>query len=167
MREQSAVRRSKAGTTVKLVPAEELATRRNEIHDMIAQRAYALFDIRGGVNGHDIDDWTEAELQILSPCRHDLKDSGAFLVFLADLPGSFTANQLNVSVEPRRLTVSGERTISMGCADSKGTRTELQQQRIFLTGDLPVDVDPSRTAARIEGELLEIVMPKITDSKAA
>ena len=32
----------------------------------IAQRAYALYQARGGVDGHDLEDWMEAERQILS-----------------------------------------------------------------------------------------------------
>lgn len=165
MGEQSAVRRREAATKVKLVPAEDLVNRRNEIHDMIARCAYALFEIRGRAHGHDLDDWIDAELQVLHPCRHDMKESGRALVFLADLQGSFTADQLKVSVEPRRLTVSGERTISMMCGDSKGTHTEPRKQLIFRTEDLPVDVDPSRTAVKLEGELLEIVMPKVAAAK--
>jgi len=30
----------------------------------IARRAYELFEARGGLHGHDLDDWLEAERQI-------------------------------------------------------------------------------------------------------
>lgn len=36
---------------------------------MIAQRAYELYVHRGHVHGHDLDDWLEAERQILSETR--------------------------------------------------------------------------------------------------
>jgi HSP20 family molecular chaperone IbpA len=158
--QSSAARRSEPVTPVKLVPAENLVARRNEIHQLIAQRAFALFESRGCQHGRDFDDWTEAEDQVLYSFRHDLKESGALLIFLANLPGSFTAAQLSVCVEPRRVMVSGEREISVMCADAEGGHTERRLQRIFETENLPVDIDPSRTAARLEGELLEIVMPK-------
>ena len=32
--------------------------------DEIARRAYALFEGRGGVDGHDADDWLDAERQL-------------------------------------------------------------------------------------------------------
>ena len=40
----------------------DLETRaRNAIHDEIARRAYEIFEERGRVNGHDLDDWLQAE----------------------------------------------------------------------------------------------------------
>ncbi|HET8761525.1 MAG TPA: DUF2934 domain-containing protein [Nitrospiria bacterium] len=36
----------------------------NKIRQRIAERAYQLFQERGQVNGHDIDDWLQAERQI-------------------------------------------------------------------------------------------------------
>lgn len=35
----------------------------------IAQRAYELYAQRGHVHGHDLEDWLEAERQILSEAR--------------------------------------------------------------------------------------------------
>lgn len=34
-------------------------------HDEIAQRAFALYEQRGTMNGGDLDDWLEAERQLL------------------------------------------------------------------------------------------------------
>jgi hypothetical protein len=34
-------------------------------HEQIAQRAFALYEQRGGANGGDLDDWLEAERQLL------------------------------------------------------------------------------------------------------
>jgi DUF2934 family protein len=37
-------------------------------HDeTIARRAHELFQARGGLHGHDLDDWLEAERQIVNP----------------------------------------------------------------------------------------------------
>lgn len=165
MTQQLAAQRREASRRVKMVAADVLANRKNEIHDMITRRAYELFESRGRVHGHDIKDWIEAELEVLHPCRHDLKESGEAIIFLAELPGSFTPDQLSVSVEPRRLTVSGEREWAVMCGGDKPADTEKRTQRIFRMAELPADVDPSRTAVKIEGDLLEIVMPKVAAAK--
>lgn len=47
------------GSTKKVAPEEENRTRQR-----IAERAYELFQARGRVDGHDIDDWLQAERQI-------------------------------------------------------------------------------------------------------
>ena len=161
MKAKSAPQRREATTPVKLVVADVLLKQKNEIQNTIARRAYELFEGRGSAHGHDIDDWIEAEAEVLYPCRHDLKQSGEAIVFRADLPSSFAATQLNVSVEPRRLMVSGERESDVICGGDEPAHFEKKTQRIFGVEELPVDVDPSRTTAKLKGETLEIVMPKV------
>src|SRR5207245_1885156 len=134
--------------------------RKNEIQNTIARRAYELFESRGSAHGHDSDDWIEAEAEVLYPCRHDLKQSGEAIVFRVDLPSAFAATQLNVSVEPRSLMVSGERESDVMCGGDEPAHFENRTQRIFGVEELPVDVDPSRATAKLKGETLEIVMPK-------
>src|SRR5207245_7537203 len=127
---------------------------------MIARRAFELFEGRGGGHGHDVDDWITAELELLRPYRHDLKESAGAVLFHAELPCSFTPDQLNVSVEPRRLIVSGERELEVTCVGGLPTHVEKRTQPTFRMEDLPVDIDPARTTAKVKYDVLEIVMPK-------
>jgi HSP20 family molecular chaperone IbpA len=137
----------KAGTPVKLVPVQLLQQRKAEIHNMIARRAYELFECRGRVPSHEIDDWVQAESEVIYPCCHDLKESAEAIILRVDLPGSLTADQLTVSVEPRRLLVSGEKEISLLYGDASDTHWEVRSQQIFRVHDLPADVDPSKATA--------------------
>lgn len=36
------------------------------LHRQIAEKAYKLFQERGQVHGHDLDDWVEAERQVVA-----------------------------------------------------------------------------------------------------
>lgn len=56
----AAVSRRRRGSRPKAAPAEEEARRR------IALKAYQLFERRGCVDGHDLDDWLEAERLVLA-----------------------------------------------------------------------------------------------------
>ena len=168
MKEQSAPRRREATTPVKLVAADVLLNRKNEIQNVIARRAYELFEGHGSVNGHDIDDWIEAEVEVVRTYRHDLKESAEAIVFKAELPCSFTADQLNVSVESRRLMVNGVRELDVICGGNTPAHMEKRAQRIFGVEELPVDVDPSRATAKLKGDMLEIVMPRVAaDNKSS
>jgi HSP20 family molecular chaperone IbpA len=151
----------RAGTPLKLVSADVLRDRMREIHDTIARHAYHIFTIRGCEHGHDREDWLAAELEVLHLCRRDLKESAEKIVCTFELGGSFTADQLNVCVEPHRVTISGERNIIGLRGDSSGTHEERRPQHVFRILDLPAEVDPSAAAATLNGETLEIVMPKI------
>ena len=69
MKEQSTPQPREATTPVKLVVADVLLSRKNEIQNVVTRRAYELFEGHGSVNGHDVDDWIEAE--VVRACRHD------------------------------------------------------------------------------------------------
>lgn len=162
MREQTVALQHEAATPVQWVTADILLNRKIEIDVMIARRAFQLFEGRGGGHGHDVDDWITAELELLRPFRHDLKESAEAVIFHAELPCSFTPDQLNVSVEPRRLIISGERELEVTCVGNVPTHVEKRTERIFRMEKLPVDIDPARTSAKVKYEVLEIVMPKVT-----
>ena len=167
MKEQSAPRRREVATPVKLVAADVLLSRKNEIQDVIARRAYELFEGHGRTNGHDIDDWIEAKVEVVRAYRHDLKETADAIVFKAELPCSFTTDQLNVSVESRRLMLSAEAELDVIRGVDTPAHTEKRTQRIFGVEELPVDVDPSRAAANLKGDLLEVVMPRVAvDNKS-
>lgn len=161
MKARPAGEKENASASVKFVPADMLEQRKREIQNMIARRAYEHFEHRGRIPGHEIEDWEQAETDLLIyPCRHDLRESAEAIILHAELPGSFTADQLKVSVEPRRLMVSGEKEINVLYGDAKGAHAELRSQQIFRVHDLPVDVDPSKATATLKGAMVEIVLPK-------
>lgn len=128
MREQTVAQQREAAAPVQWVTADTLLNRKTEIDLMIARRAFELFEGRGGGHGHDADDWIAAELELLRPCRHDLKESAEAVVFRAELPCSFTPDQLNVSVEPCRLIISGERELDVTCVGDGPTHMEKKTQ---------------------------------------
>jgi hypothetical protein len=43
--------------------------RRDPLTEAIARRAYELFLERGGEDGHDVDDWLQAERELLEAAR--------------------------------------------------------------------------------------------------
>jgi DUF2934 family protein len=51
------------------------AQRRHPITQAIAKRAYELFLARGGENGRDLDDWLQAERELLDAARSRVHDS--------------------------------------------------------------------------------------------
>jgi hypothetical protein len=86
----SATQQRESVTPVKLVPAHTLVGLENKIHDMIAVRAYELFETRGCLPGHDVDDWIHAERQLIHLCRYEMDESREAIILQVMLPGSFT-----------------------------------------------------------------------------
>jgi HSP20 family protein len=79
-----------------------------DIHNSIARRAFEIFEHNGSIFGRDLDDWFQAEAELLHPLHIDVVDAGESMKVRAEVPG-FTTNDLEVSVEPERLTITGKR----------------------------------------------------------
>jgi HSP20 family molecular chaperone IbpA len=162
--------KQKTGKPIAIVLPHILRRKRNAIQMMIAQRAYELFERRGRLPGHQMEDWAQAESELLYPCCINLKESSEAIVLRADLPGSFTPEQLRVSIEPRQVMIDGEREISVICGHADKTRTthtETRIQRIFRVYELPTDADASRATAALLGSTAEIRLPKIFTASAS
>lgn len=149
-----------AAAAVRVVPAAALAEREKRLREAIARRAYQLFERRGRTHGRDLEDWLQAESQLHRSFPHTVARTAQALVVFAELPRSWSADQLLVGVESRRLIISGEREMEVTFSDAHGRRTEKRTQSIFQSLDLPVDVDPSRATASLAGMTLEVAMPQ-------
>lgn len=55
----------KKKNTLKAVPTESVVDNQ-AIYEIIAKKAYELYEKRGGQHGHDLEDWLEAERSVLS-----------------------------------------------------------------------------------------------------
>src|ERR1700758_2130257 len=91
--------------SVQVVEAD-VFDRMNETKSLIAQRAYEIYQSRGGEHGYDQDDWFRAEGEISSKLEihYDVTDRAVRLT--AKIPG-FDAKDLEVEVGHRRAVVFG------------------------------------------------------------
>ena len=101
----------------------------------------------------------EAEEEILHPLHLEVSESPQALTVHAEVPG-FSAKELEVGMEPHRLTISGKHETSQAQAGKKTTYTGQWRNRIFRTIDLPADVDTSKVTATLRDGVLELSMPK-------
>ncbi|HEY6287835.1 MAG TPA: DUF2934 domain-containing protein, partial [Nitrospiraceae bacterium] len=94
-----------------LVPVKQsrdVFDRIENIYDSIARRAFEIFEGNGRWSGHELDDWLRAESELLHPMHLELTESDNNLAVQAEVPG-FSANELEINVEPLRLTIAGKR----------------------------------------------------------
>jgi HSP20 family protein len=85
------------------------------------------------------------------------------MVVRAEVPG-VPADKINISVEPRRLTISGERT---GASREKGSyhRRERRYGEFARTLQLPDELDADKATAECKNGLLTIRIPKAAAAK--
>jgi HSP20 family protein len=89
------------------VEAEKLFEQMKEFSQSVARRAYEYFEARGREFGHDLEDWFRAESELMRRVPVEIKEAENQITVRAEVPG-FTANEINVSVEPQRLVISGK-----------------------------------------------------------
>ena len=140
--------------------------RLEHLNDAIARRAFELYEKEGRVDGQDLRHWLEAEREILQPVRMKLEDTGGEFLVLAELPG-FTANDIEASVEPRRVIISGKRELKE--EDKQGDAVYLEQRsdEIFRTMDLPAEVNVLKVTATLKDGVLTVRLPKAAEATPA
>jgi len=149
----------KQAAPMKLLPGSDLVDRIQELSNSIARRAFEIFEGRGRALGHDLEDWLRAESEFLHPMHVDIAESDEALTVRAEVPG-FSAKELEVGVEPHRLTISGKRETSEERTSKKTIYTEQCSNQIFRAINLPAQVDTSKVTATLKDGVLELSMPK-------
>lgn len=150
---------------VNLVSVHELFEHTQDVFNLIARRAYDIFENRGHGHGNDREDWFLAESELLTPAKVHLSESGERLTARAELPG-FHRQEIKVSLEPRRLSISGKTEPLENQKSEKHPHSHRHAQLMFHVIDLPCEVDLSKAKASFNDGRLEVVMPKAAPAKS-
>jgi HSP20 family protein len=156
---------AKGLTPFKLERVEKVFNQMKEIHGSIARRAFELFEGNGRTFGHALEDWFRAEMELLHPVHINVLASKDALQVQAEVPG-FGPKELEVSVEPRRLTITGKReTKKEEQKAGKKIYSERCADQILRIVDLPTEVDPEKVTATLKDGVLTFGMPKAAPAK--
>ena len=137
-------------TDVNAVSVEEdFFEHTQDVFNLIAQRAFEIFESRGRVHGNDREDWFLAESKLLMPVKFHLSESGEHLTARAEVPG-FQSQEIKVSLEPRRLSISGKTEPRESPEFEKHPHSHRHAQLMFHVIDLPCEVDPLKGQSNIQ-----------------
>ncbi len=136
----------------------------DEVMNQIRQRAYQLFEWRGRGDGHDLEDWFKAEMELLKPVPMEIAEKDDVLHIRADVPG-FKEEELQVNLEPGVLTIKGEHREEIEKKEEKMYHSERRAKQIFRRIALPVDVNTDKATATLKSGVLELSAPKVAQGK--
>jgi HSP20 family protein len=164
----TAVQRATEGSAqLRLVSSDRIFDRMKDTMDAVARRAFEIFETGGRRFGRELEDWFRAEHELLHPLYLDVSESdGAFTVEV-EVPG-FSEKDIEISVEPRRLTISGTRETAAERKKGKSIYSERASNRIFRVVALPAEVDTASSAikATYDKGILTITLPKVAKPEA-
>lgn len=166
MRASTAARRASDPRPLRLVNTDQMLDRMRQTFDKVARRAFEIFESNGRNLGHDLDDWFRAEAELLHPVHLEISETDNVLTVQAEVPG-FDEKDIQVSVEPRRLTVIGKRDVTAEQKKGKTVYSERCSNEIFRAMDLPVEVDVASgtVKAQYDRGVLTITVPKLEKAK--
>ena len=127
--------------------------------NQLRERAYQIFESRGRGDGHDLDDWFNAEAELLKPVPLEITEKDGILNIRAEVPG-FKKNELEVNLDDGVLTIKGEHREETEKKDEKRFHNEKFAQQIFRRFALPINVSSEDATATIKNGVLEISVPK-------
>jgi len=154
-----------AATPAKQTVPINIFDRMEELRHSIARRAFELFEGNGHWPGRELEDWLRAEFELLHPMHLELTESDNHLNVRAEVPG-FSAKDLEISVEPRRLTVSGKHETKEENKKGRTIYSELSTGEILRVVHLPADVDTSNVTAMVKDGILHVKMTKMPAPKS-
>ena len=129
------------------------------IKDSIRQRAFDLFQNRNGGNGSHLDDWLQAEQEVVSSPASELVDEEQELRARIALPG-FDAKDIQVSAMPDALIIQADAAHTHEEKNGNVCFCEFSQKKLFRRLDLPVSIDVDKVKASLDKGILVVTAPK-------
>ena len=134
-----------------------LADKMSSLFNRARERAYELFEQRGRENGHDLDDWLQAENELGILSATNIDESEREIRLRID-GAKFTADELKVHVESRAITVEGA-SIATG-QSGEALQSSISARNWFGRYELPAAINTDFVIATLDNGVLEIVARK-------
>ncbi len=131
-----------------------------EMNDLIARRAYELFESSGFTHGQADENWFRAESEILLQAPVVITETETGFTIRVDVPG-FSEKDLEVRVAPRSLCITGKRQEASDQKEGETVYRERHSTHIFRVLDLPLEIDQDTVNATVSGGVLEIKLLKV------
>lgn len=163
MQPQEAVQSQMAEPPV-LINTTGLSAEARGLFDLIAKRAYEIFESKGRMKGRELEDWLEAESQLFERTSVEVKQSPEAVTVIADVH-NFAPKDIEIDLEPRRVTIIGKQFAQTGRKSEAGGYAEKRATRLLRSLQLPAEIDMQHATVRLEHGFLELDMKKATAAK--
>jgi HSP20 family protein len=138
----------------------------------VEERAFNLFEERGGGDGFALSDWFRAEHELVKTMPIQVEETEKELIVRAEVPG-FEAKELTIQAEADSLSVFGK--VEKKTESEKGAKehySEISSNEVYREISLPSRVNPEKATAHLEKGVLEIHLakaapPQVVEIKAS
>jgi HSP20 family protein len=148
---------------------EEFPLRLNEFFETVARRPFELLDWTPRSFGRELEHLFRPEHEYFRPIYLKLYEAPEALILRAEVPG-FTEKELDLHVEPWRVTITGkkeyeEKEFKSEKKEATPIYTEKGMNKLYRSLTLPIEVKPETVKAILKNGILEITLPKLEPVK--
>lgn len=131
--------------------------------ERVRERAYHIFEQRDPLQGDSTSDWLEAQMQVFSPLKLELKEQKKNIVVEGSLQG-FSPRDIEIDVGGGELRVFGSHTDTETSSKSGGEQTRSESAYFYQCLPLPCAVETEKCSARLyKNGKLKITLPRKAD----
>jgi HSP20 family molecular chaperone IbpA len=135
------------------------------IHDRIMRRAHDIFSSNGGVFGSDIDDWLQAEREVIWKPAIELEEKDGEFQLQVAIPG-VDAKDIDIEVTPEDILIKAD--VKHEHKDTKGKihTCEFASGHLFRSIHLPKPIDADTVKAEFKNGMLTLKAPVAAEARA-
>jgi len=131
----------------------------------ISERAFNLFQQRGGSDGRDWDDWFKAESEVLKAVPIEISESPDSYTIRAEVPG-FKIGELSIQADSNRVYIHGKAESKKETSEKGAvTYSEVTAKEVARRVELPSAIDSTKVTAQLNEGILELTLPKMEPPK--
>jgi HSP20 family protein len=130
----------------------------------LTRRAYEIFESNGRAFGRDLENWFQAEKELLHPVPVNITESDESFEVKAEVPG-FNEKEIEIGVQPSRLTITGKRETKKEEKKGKTVCEESCTDQILRMVELPSEIETDKVTATLKNGVLELTLPKVAKAQ--
>ncbi len=132
------------------------------LSDRIRRRAFDLFERRGGVDGFAVDDWLNAEQDLLLRPQSELVEKDGTFKLRISATG-FGPGDVKVIAQPEALIVKASASHNHEKKEENVHFCEFDEKTLYRRFDLPHRIAIDNVTASLDNGILELLAPKTTE----
>jgi len=131
----------------------------------IARRAFELFEARNCEHGHDLEDWLQAESELLRPVSVAVSETPDRFSIRADVFG-FSQEDLRVGIEAQSVAILGRKSVRAGEQAQDPANADFSSENVLRLVDLSSEIDPTAAVVELQSGVLRFELSKVAKPQA-
>jgi HSP20 family molecular chaperone IbpA len=140
----------------RILTGPEVDTLQSTIYNMLSCRAYELYEARGCETGHDLDDWLQAEQELVRAENLEVTDRGHEIRIRSKF-STLPTGEISVGISPQRVIILAENLAAEATSQAAAVS---RQPALLEIVDLVPRINPNEAVARLADGILEITLPQ-------